>query len=64
MEKDHTQNPEVRRDALRKLGGIVDHLDLPARGMGGNSHMLMMDRNSDQIAALIQEWIADHALMR
>lgn len=58
--------PKIQKyeDALRKLGGIVDHFDLPAQGMGGNSHMLMMDRNSDQIAALIQGWIRDHALMR
>jgi len=37
---------------------------LPERGIRGNSHMLMMDDNSDQIAALIQEWIAAKGLMR
>jgi hypothetical protein len=30
----------------------------------GNSHMVMMDRNSDQVAALIQGWIEKHELMR
>jgi len=39
-------------------GGRVDTLDLPARGIHGNSHMLMMDRNSDQVAGLIQDWLA------
>ena len=34
--------------------GTGDVLDLPATGITGNSHMLMMDRNSDQIAARMQ----------
>jgi hypothetical protein len=28
----------------------ADWIDLPALGIKGNSHMMMMDRNSDQIA--------------
>jgi len=38
-------------------GGRVEVLDLPARGIRGNSHMMMMDRNSDQVAGLIQDWL-------
>jgi hypothetical protein len=30
---------------------------LPELGIRGNSHMLMMDRNSDQIAAMIDQWL-------
>jgi hypothetical protein len=26
-------------------------------GIRGNSHMMMMDRNSDQIARHIQQWL-------
>jgi len=61
---------EIRRlveryeDALRRQGGAADRLDLPAVGVKGNSHMVMMDRNSDQVAALIQEWIEKRELMR
>ena len=35
-----------------------------ALGITGNSHMLMMDKNSDQIAARIQSWIEQQGLTR
>jgi len=50
--------PNRWRDALRTAGARVDVLDLPAAGIRGNSHMLMMDRNSDAIAERIAAWIA------
>ena len=42
---------------LAASGGSVDTLDLPATGILGNSHVPMMDRNSDVIAALVRGWI-------
>ena len=33
-------------------------------GVAGNTHMLMMDKNSDQVAQLIQKWMADRGLMK
>ncbi len=51
-------------DALRRQGGIADHLDLPKVGVRGNSHMMMMDTNSDQIAGLVQTWLAKQGLMK
>ena len=54
---------EGYRDALTGSGGTADWLDLPARGIGGNSHFPMMDRNSDQVAGLIQDWMERHGLM-
>jgi len=33
---------------------------LPALGIKGNSHMLMQDRNSDQLADLVISWIDRH----
>ena len=30
--------------------------------MKGNSHMMMMDKNSDQIAGLIQKWLVSKGL--
>jgi pimeloyl-ACP methyl ester carboxylesterase len=55
----------VRRylDALRAAGGIVDVLDLPSMGISGNSHFPMMDRNSDQVAGLVQSWMESRGLM-
>lgn len=49
---------------IRAAGGTADTLDLPAEGVRGNSHMLMMDTNSDEIAARIQHWMERRGLMR
>lgn len=43
--------------ALRAMGGHVDVLDLPALGQAGNTHQLMMDRNSEFVAERIVEWL-------
>jgi pimeloyl-ACP methyl ester carboxylesterase len=51
-------------NALRSQGVTVDELDLPAMGIAGNSHMLMMDTNSNLVASLIQEWLAGKGLMQ
>ena len=32
-------------------------------GIKGNSHMVMMDKNSDAVAALIQKWLAERGLV-
>ncbi|MCY7308614.1 MAG: alpha/beta fold hydrolase [Rhodoferax sp.] len=49
--------------ALRASGVAVDEFDLPSMGIRGNSHMLMMDRNSDEIAARVQRWFESRDLM-
>jgi pimeloyl-ACP methyl ester carboxylesterase len=51
-------------NTLRSQGVAVDELDLPAMGVAGNSHMLMMDTNSNLVASLIQEWLAGKGLMQ
>ena len=51
------------RDALVAAGVKADVLNLPAMGLKGNSHMLMMDRNSDQIAGLINDWLVRQGVM-
>jgi len=35
-------------------------MHLPKLGLKGNSHMLMQDRNSFEIADLVIEWIDEH----
>ena len=42
---------------LRAVGGRAEMLAPPERGIRGNSHMIMQDRNSLQIADLILQWI-------
>ncbi len=58
--------PPIRRyaDAVKALGGVADTIDLPSQGLKGNSHMVMMDKNSDQVANLIQAWMVKQGLMR
>ena len=49
--------------AIRDAGGTADVLELPKRGISGNSHMMMLDENSDEVAGLIQAWLASKGLM-
>lgn len=58
------QRQEAFRQGLVRAGGRGDVIVLPRQGIRGNSHMLMMDRNSDQVAVLIQQWLADRGLVR
>ena len=61
--KDHPRWSKIRQGgvdyaaALKAAGGSIDIVDLPDAGIRGNSHMVMMDRNSDQVADLIQKWL-------
>jgi len=43
--------------AITAAGGTARFLYLPALGIKGNSHMLMMDKNNLQIADLIIAWL-------
>lgn len=40
-------------------GTIVRTIDLPEEGVIGNSHMLMMDENSDALAARVTAWLTE-----
>ena len=51
-------------EAIRAAGGKVDVVDLPKAGIAGNSHMLMMDRNNLEVAALVQRWLEQQGLYR
>lgn len=55
--------PTGYRDALVAAGVKADVFALPAMGIKGNTHMMMMDRNSDNIARLISDWLAKQGLM-
>jgi pimeloyl-ACP methyl ester carboxylesterase len=55
-------NQQKYFEGLRAAGVDATWLDLPKQGIRGNSHMLMMDKNSDQVAALINEWMVAKGL--
>ena len=59
-----TANIAKYRDGVANAGAAVEWVELPEHGIKGNTHMMMMDRNSDQIAQLIQDWFGKHGLMR
>ena len=41
---------------LKNAGADVDHIRLVDRGIRGNAHMMMLEKNSDDIAAVIADW--------
>ncbi|PSO16526.1 esterase [Bradyrhizobium sp. MOS003] len=51
-------------DAIRAAGGSVDVVDLPKAGIKGNSHLVMMDKNNLEVAALIQKWLEGKGLTK
>lgn len=57
------RNLDAFHETLRQNGAPVDEIDLPALGICGNSHMLMMDRNSDDVADRIQAWFEARGLI-
>jgi pimeloyl-ACP methyl ester carboxylesterase len=56
--------PEVRQwsEALAEASVEVEWIELPERGITGNSHALMADDNSDNIAAIVLDWMERNRL--
>src|SRR6185436_4423795 len=61
--KEHPRWGKIRQnvvdytEAIKTAGGSVEVIDLPDIGIKGNTHMMMMDKNSDQIADVMQKWL-------
>ncbi|KAL8396887.1 hypothetical protein RB594_003835 [Gaeumannomyces avenae] len=54
----HMQYDYCTAEFLRQAGcGRTEHVELGERGIHGNGHMFFMERNSDQIQALVHDWI-------
>lgn len=49
-------------DFLAQAGATVEHLRLEDRGIHGNGHAMMLETNSDEIAAVIENWIGERQL--
>jgi len=45
-------------EKLLGTGGSATWFDLPAMGLKGNTHMIMMDKNSDEVAKTVRDWIS------
>jgi hypothetical protein len=49
---------------LKERSADASLLLLPAHGIAGNSHMMMLDKNNLKIADLLIEWIAQRAAQK
>lgn len=58
--QDRYEACQVLIGRLTAAGGTAEMFDPPARGIRGNSHMIMQDRNHLQIADVILQWIDQH----
>jgi pimeloyl-ACP methyl ester carboxylesterase len=47
---------------LRQAGVTVDHVRLADHGVHGNGHMMMLEKNSTEVGALIAEWLEKKGL--
>ncbi len=51
------RNYDASLAAWRAAGGNAEFWELPAMGILGNSHNMMMDLNSDRIVSLVIDWL-------
>jgi hypothetical protein len=45
---------------INNAGGDMTFISLPAIGIHGNSHMMMLDNNNLEVADVIIKWIDKH----
>ena len=45
---------------LRAVGADVTWIDLPSRGVAGNTHLLMFDDNAPELLEVIVAWLGSH----
>lgn len=49
-------------DFLVQAGVAATHVRLEEHGIRGNGHAMMLETNSDAIAALLHRWLVEHGL--
>jgi pimeloyl-ACP methyl ester carboxylesterase len=47
---------------LAQAGASIEHLRLEDAGIRGNGHMMMSEKNSDEVAALLAQWLEKQRL--
>jgi pimeloyl-ACP methyl ester carboxylesterase len=55
-------NPYKFQDGMTAQGAKMDVVHLPDRGITGNTHMMMLDKNSDQVAGIVRDWLVQQGL--
>src|SRR3954454_11256291 len=62
--KDHPRWGKIRQNVhdyaalIKGAGGTIETIDLPDIRIKGNTHMMIMDKNSDEVADVMQKWLA------
>ena len=49
-------------DTINRHGGQAELVHLPERGITGNSHFLMGEKNNAQLAELMADWLKEKEL--
>ena len=59
---DRRSKPYVRHwlTAINAAGGDATQINLADIGIPGNSHMMYFEKNSDDIAKVVADWIKKH----
>jgi pimeloyl-ACP methyl ester carboxylesterase len=60
----HSARANASMAAWNAAGGRGERIDLPALGVRGNTHMMMMDTNSDDVFRIVLDWLDGCAGMR
>jgi pimeloyl-ACP methyl ester carboxylesterase len=55
--RDMARRGRAALDEWSRAGGLAEFCNLPELGIRGNTHMMMMDRNSDEIASLLIRYL-------
>lgn len=53
----HAARASASIAAWNAAGGRGECIDLPALGIRGNTHMMMMDTNSDDVLRVVLDWL-------
>jgi len=60
---DRRQSCQEMAASITRTGRApAEVISLPDRGIKGNSHMMMQDRNNDQVLGIITGWLRDHGI--
>lgn len=60
MTDEAKNNRKAITNRLREIGGDATTTVLPEIGLKGNTHMMMMDKTSEAVADVVENWIRDH----
>jgi len=56
----HTTYDHRTAAFLRDAGVVTDHVRLGEHGIHGNGHLLTLENNRADIAALVETWLSNH----